>query len=57
MIYACTGGREVPSGALPAAAGAVVTNVGTAAPNSQINKTGLPLVERITTITGDAIRT
>ena len=31
LIYACTGGREVPSGALPAAAGAVVTNVGTAA--------------------------
>ena len=56
LIYACTGGREVPSGALPAAAGAVVTNVGTAAQIAKSIKTGLPLVERITTITGDAIK-
>ena len=56
LIYACTGGREVPSGALPAAAGAVVTNVGTAAQIAKSIKTGLPLIERITTITGDAIK-
>ena len=42
--------------ALPAAAGAVVTNVGTAAQIAKSIKTGLPLVERITTITGDAIK-
>lgn len=55
LIYACTG-REVPSGALPAAAGAVVDNVGTAAQIATTIKTGLPLVERITTVTGSCIK-
>lgn len=55
LIYACTG-REVPSGALPAAAGAVVDNVGTAAQIAKTIKTGMPLVERITTVTGSCIK-
>lgn len=55
LIYACTG-REVPSGALPAAAGAVVDNVGTAAQIAKTIKTGLPLIERITTVTGSCIK-
>lgn len=54
LIYACTG-REVPSGGLPMDAGAVVNNVGTAAQIAKSIKTGMPLVERITTITGSCI--
>ena len=55
LIYACTK-REVPSGGLPAAAGAVVDNVGTAAQIAKTIKTGMPLVERITTVTGSCIK-
>lgn len=55
LIYACTG-REVPSGALPAAAGAVVDNVGTATQVAKTIKTGMPLIERITTVTGSCIK-
>ncbi|SCH34316.1 MULTISPECIES: electron transport complex subunit RsxC [unclassified Romboutsia] len=54
LIYACTG-REVPSGGLPAAAGAVVDNVATAAQIAKTIKTGMPLVERICTVTGSCI--
>lgn len=55
LIYACTG-REVPSGALPIAVGAVVDNVATAAAICDAIKTGMPLVERITTVTGPCIK-
>lgn len=54
LIYACTG-REVPSGRLPAAVGVVVDNVATAAQIANTIKTGMPLVERICTITGSCI--
>lgn len=54
LIYACIK-REVPSGALPADAGAVVANVATAAQVAVTLKTGMPLIDRITTITGSAI--
>lgn len=54
LIYACTN-REVPSGGLPADAGVVVNNVGTAAAVGKAVKTGMPLVERIVTITGEGI--
>lgn len=55
LIYACTG-REVPSGALPIAAGAVVDNVATSAAIAKAIKEGMPLVERITTVTGPCIK-
>jgi len=55
LIYACTG-KEVPSGGLPMDAGAVVNNVGTAAQVAKTIKTGMPLVERITTVTGSCIK-
>ena len=55
LIYACTG-REVPSGALPIAVGAVVSNVATAAAISNAIREGMPLVERITTVTGPCIK-
>ena len=56
LIYACSK-REVPSGGLPMDAGAVVCNVATAAAVANAIKTGMPLVERICTITGKGITT
>ncbi|SHJ90154.1 electron transport complex protein RnfC [Geosporobacter subterraneus DSM 17957] len=55
LIYACTK-REVPSGGLPMDVGVVVNNVGTAAAISNAIKTGMPLIERIATITGKGIK-
>lgn len=54
LIYALTG-REVPMGGLPMDAGAVVQNAGTAAACADAVEQGLPLTERITTVSGDAI--
>lgn len=54
LIYACTK-REVPSGGLPADAGAIVNNVATAAQVAKTLRTGMPLIDRITTVTGSAI--
>lgn len=54
LIYACTQ-REVPSGGLPADAGVVVNNVGTAAAVAKAIRTGMPLIERIVTITGAGV--
>jgi electron transport complex protein RnfC len=56
LIFACTK-REVPSGGLPADAGVVVNNVGTAAAVAQAMRTGMPLIERIVTITGAGVNT
>jgi electron transport complex protein RnfC len=56
LIYSLTG-REVPMGGLPMDAGAVVQNVGTAAAVADAVIQGLPLTERITTVSGDAVRT
>ena len=47
--------REVPSGGLPADAGCVVQNVGTAAACTDAVLKGLPLVERIVTVTGEIV--
>lgn len=54
LIYALTG-KEVPSGALPAAVGAAVYNVGTACALVDAFDTGLPLVQRVVTVSGDAV--
>lgn len=54
LIYACTK-REVPSRGLPMDVGVVVNNVATAAQIAKTIKTGMPLVERITTVTGNCI--
>jgi len=54
LIDACTG-REVPSGGLPMDAGVVVNNVGTAFQIALSFKTGMPLIDRITTVTGSCI--
>jgi len=47
--------REVPSGGLPMDAGAVVNNVATAAAIADAIQTGMPLVDRICTVTGKGI--
>ena len=48
-------GRSVPSGKLPADVGACVCNVSTVKAISDAIRTGMPLVERITTVTGKYI--
>jgi len=55
LIFAVTG-REVPSGGLPMDAGAVVNNVATAAAIAEALTTGMPLIDRICTITGSCIK-
>jgi electron transport complex protein RnfC len=49
-------GKEVPSGQLPISVGAVVQNVGSAAMIGEVFDTGLPLVERIVTVTGYGLK-
>ena len=55
LITAITG-REVPAGGLPADAGVVVMNVGTAAQVAHTFETGMPLIDRYVTCTGDAVK-
>jgi electron transport complex protein RnfC len=51
LIWAVLG-KEVPKGQLPAATGALVHNVGTAAAIADAVERGKPLVERVVTVTG-----
>jgi electron transport complex protein RnfC len=55
LIYSVTG-TEVPHGALPAAAGCLVHNVGTAAAMSDAVDRRKPLIERVVTVTGAVVR-
>ena len=48
--------REVPSGGLPMDCGVVVQNCGTAFAVWQAAARGIPLIERVVTVTGDAVR-
>jgi H+/Na+-translocating ferredoxin:NAD+ oxidoreductase subunit C len=48
--------REVPEGGLPMNVGVVVQNVASVATIAEIFETGLPLVERILTVTGHGVR-
>ena len=48
-------GRSVPSGKLPADVGACVSNVSTVKAIADAIQTGMPLVERVTTVTGKYI--
>lgn len=52
LIYAVTK-RQVPSGGLPADAGAIVINIDTVSAIDTAFKTGMPLTERIVTMSGD----
>ena len=54
LIFAITG-RKVPTGGLPMDTGCVVQNVGTAAALADAVIRGIPLVERIVTVTGEVV--
>ena len=56
MLIKRVTGRMVPSGALPADVGCVVSNVATSKAIADAIKTGMPLVERITAVTGEYIK-
>lgn len=49
-------GREVPPGGLPLDVGVVVQNVQTAAALGRMAKEGVPLVERVITLSGDCLK-
>jgi len=55
LIKAITG-REVPSGGLPIAVGAVVHNVGTAFAVYEAIQKNKPLLERVVTVTGKSVK-
>ena len=55
LIQAITG-RQVPSGGLPADVGVEVNNVATAAKIYEALETGMPLIERVVTVSGQGIR-
>ncbi len=48
--------REVPSGQLPLHVGVIVQNVASVATIAEVFETGLPLIERIITVTGQGVR-
>ena len=54
LIYCCTG-RKVPLGKLPAHAGVIVQNAGTAFAVCEAVERGKPLFERIVTVSGGGI--
>ena len=54
LIYAVTG-RKVPAGGLPMHVGCVVQNVGTAVAVKEAVVDAKPLIERITTVTGNSV--
>jgi len=49
-------GREIPSGGLPMDVKVVVNNVGTAVAVAKTIRTGLPLIERVVTVTGKSLK-
>jgi Na+-translocating ferredoxin:NAD+ oxidoreductase subunit C len=55
MLIRTLTGKEVPSGKLPVHVGAMVQNVGTVATIAEVFETGLPLIERVVTVTGRGI--
>jgi Na+-translocating ferredoxin:NAD+ oxidoreductase subunit C len=48
--------REVPSGKLPMSVGVVVQNVGTALAVGDAVKNGVPMIERVVTVSGSAVK-
>ena len=55
QLIDATIGKEVPSGALPIATGAIVQNVATAYAVYEAVKFGKPLIDRVVTITGPSV--
>ena len=57
MLIKMLTNKEVPSGGLPMDVGVVVQNVGTVVAISDAVSRGIPLIERVTTISGGAVNT
>jgi electron transport complex protein RnfC len=55
MLIKAITGSEVPSGKLPMHVGVIVQNAGSIATIAEVFETGLPLVERIVTVTGPGV--
>ena len=55
LIYVVTG-REVPCGGLPMDVGVEVQNAATVAAITDAVRDGIPLIERVTTVSGDAVK-
>lgn len=55
MLIKVLTNREVPQGGLPADIGVVVQNVGTVVAITDAVVNGIPIIDRVTTISGDAI--
>ncbi len=55
LIKALTG-KEIPSGTIPSASGIVVDNVATALAVYHAVKWGIPLIERVITVSGDKLQ-
>lgn len=56
MLIKVLTNREVPQGGLPMDVGVVVQNVGTAVAICDAVVNGIPLIERVTTVSGDSIK-
>ena len=56
MLIKAVLGREVPPGRYPVDVGVLVQNVASAATIAEAFETGLPLIERIVTVTGKGVR-
>jgi Na+-translocating ferredoxin:NAD+ oxidoreductase subunit C len=55
MLITTLTGQEVPSGRLPVHVGTVVQNVGTIATIAEVFDTGMPLIERVVTVSGRGV--
>lgn len=55
MLIKAVTGKNVPSGKLPADVGAIVMNIETVYEISRAFSTGMPLTERIVTVSGDVV--
>jgi len=56
MLIQAVTGVEVPSGKLPVSVGVIVQNIGSISAIAEVFETGLPLVERIVTVSGHGLR-
>ena len=56
MLIKRVTGRKVPSGGLPADVGCVVSNISTTKAISDAIQKGMPLVERVVTVTGEKLK-
>ncbi len=56
MLIKRVTGRQVPSGKLPADVGCIVDNISTVKAISDAIRTGMPLIERVVSVTGEYIK-